>query len=783
MSSMYINRIIFCILLTQLPCFHSVDEELQEELEIRRQEWAERSHKTDSLSLLVFSFLLIITLFSIWFLKHKSWRYVHETGLSLIYGIIVGAIVRYGAPTNSLEETPPVFANESLDVPPDIIHLKIVNFSTWAYRIESEVSTLTGTLRDKVTFDPEIFFNVFLPPIIFNAGFSMKKVHFFSNFGSILVYSFVGTTISSFVVGSITYAVSLIQSSVVFSFAECLFFGAIISATDPVTVLALFSDLGVDPHLYSLVFGESALNDAVAIVLSETIEGTQEYKYSDTASSSSLNSSAGSVNEQMTKTISFSALDALNALGSFVTIFVGSWALGVLIGVITAFLTKFMRSLHQHPMIETSLFLILSHCSYLIAESVGFTGIVSLLFCGVTQAHYTYYNLSLESRRQTKQLFEFLSFLSENFIFLYMGITVFSFPSHQWNYMFILGALVGIIVGRAANIYPLTFLINLARREPHKISFNFQHMLMFSGLRGAIAFALAIRNTSTSARQSMLTTTLLIVIITVICCGSFATKVLELLHIRVGVKEDDSSSVADDSSHRSGVSGGSNASNVNTLSNGGANSSQHYDENFNNDKHFAMGSIESDGERIQPRIVNSQRKENMHPISASWYDFDRKYIKPILTVNQGHPLYLTFPQPWCQPIVRYFSKSRDDDRGGHARRNNRDREEEQVAYGKSTQNGTTRDAVYGGSDEVESDTDIILENVGEIATSEIDPASAHPDLHSVVTKSTAVSSNPVHDAPIVAIAPPPSDSTSPKRGPLAPPPGMQNGDQTTTLEL
>ena len=63
----------------------------------------------------------------------------------------MGAIVRYGAPTNSLEETPPVFANESLDVPPDIIHLKIVNFSTWAYRIESEVSTLTGTLRDKVS--------------------------------------------------------------------------------------------------------------------------------------------------------------------------------------------------------------------------------------------------------------------------------------------------------------------------------------------------------------------------------------------------------------------------------------------------------------------------------------------------------------------------------------------------------------------------------------------------------------------------------------------------------
>ena len=57
--------------------------------------------------------------------------------------------------------------------------------------------------------------------------------------------------------------------------------------------------------------------------------------------------------------------------------------------------------------------------------------------------------------------------------------------------------------------------------------------------------------------------------------------------------------------------------------------------------------------------VQSQKREAMHPISLQWYDFDKKYIKPFLTVNQGQPLYLTFPQPWCQPIVKLFSKSRE----------------------------------------------------------------------------------------------------------------------------
>lgn len=90
-----------------------------------------------------------------------------------------------------------------------------------------------------------------------------------------MTYAFVGTTISCFGFGVIMYGFLRLIPSIQFTFQECLYFGAIISATDPVTVLAIFNDLHVDVTLYALVFGESILNDAVAIVLAQTIDEFQ----------------------------------------------------------------------------------------------------------------------------------------------------------------------------------------------------------------------------------------------------------------------------------------------------------------------------------------------------------------------------------------------------------------------------------------------------------------------------------------------------------------------------
>uniref|UniRef100_A0A8C4LLQ3 Sodium/hydrogen exchanger n=1 Tax=Equus asinus asinus TaxID=83772 RepID=A0A8C4LLQ3_EQUAS len=441
--------------------------------EIVSEKQAEESHRQDSANLLIFILLLTLTILTIWLFKHRRARFLHETGLAMIYGKCLNPLSAPGAPP-------------------------FLPAGCWA------------SPPGPVTFDPEVFFNILLPPIIFYAGYSLKRRHFFRNLGSILAYAFLGTAISCFVIGSIMYGcVTLMkvtgQLAGDFYFTDCLLFGAIVSATDPVTVLAIFHELQVDVELYALLFGESVLNDAVAIVLSSSIVAYQP---------------AGDNSHTFDVTAMF------KSIGIFLGIFSGSFAMGAATGVVTSYVTKFTK-LREFQLLETGLFFLMSWSTFLLAEAWGFTGVVAVLFCGITQAHYTYNNLSTESQHRTKQLFELLNFLAENFIFSYMGLTLFTFQNHVFNPTFVVGAFIAIFLGRAANIYPLSLLLNLGRRS--KIGSNFQHMMMFAGLRGAMAFALAIRDTATYARQMMFSTTLLIVFFTVWVFGGVVTGDLTLM--------------------------------------------------------------------------------------------------------------------------------------------------------------------------------------------------------------------------------------------------------------
>ncbi|CAL9695969.1 unnamed protein product [Knipowitschia caucasica] len=244
----------------------------------------------------------------------------------------------------------------------------------------------------------------------------------------------------------------------------------------------------------------------------------------------------------------------------------------------------------------------MSWSTFLLAEACGFTGVVAVLFCGITQAHYTCNNLSEESNKRTKQLFEVLHFLAENFIFSYMGLALFTFQNHIFNPIFIVGAFLAIFIGRAMNIYPLSFLLNLGRR--HKITGNFQHMMMFAGLRGAMAFALAIRDTATAARQMMFSTTLLIVFFTVWVFGGGTTAMLSWLHIRVGVDPDQDPQPTEGS--------------------------------------FQV--LQGDGSRNQ-----SKTKQESAWLFRLWYTFDHNYMKPLLT-HSGPPLTSTLPS-YCGPLA------------------------------------------------------------------------------------------------------------------------------------
>ncbi|PAV58747.1 hypothetical protein WR25_10822 isoform F [Diploscapter pachys] len=491
-----------------------------DKLEEAAQRRSANIHQLDTVILLSYILVLIVIVVTSWFFKHYHSRYLHESALSLIFGLIIGFVISYFKLGLLQSQTYDVTMKNLtiISEPPDYVRLEVKPEGSTS-KVSFHYELIEGFYADtksqneqkieqKAAFSPEVFFNLILPPIIFNAGYSLKKRHFFRNIGSILAFVFIGTTVSALATGFLMLILTK-TFGMGFSMQELFFFGSLISATDPVTVISIFTELRVEADLFALVFGESALNDAVAIVLSNIIDGSSEFL----ASSPSVYAIV------------------ISTVKQFLYVFICSLLLGCSIGCLNALLTK-MTSIHEHPLLECSLFVLLSYVSFLLSEVLGFTGIVSVLFCGITQAHYTMNNLSQESKMTTKQFFHMISFVLESFIFCYIGVSIFVANNQKWNYFFLLFSLISIVAARALFIYPLCSLLNIRRQPP--IPPRYQHMLLFAGLRGAMAFALAARNTSSENRQVIYATTAAIVLITVIMNGGLTCTVIDILGIKHG---------------------------------------------------------------------------------------------------------------------------------------------------------------------------------------------------------------------------------------------------------
>ncbi|XP_054082498.1 sodium/hydrogen exchanger 6 isoform X8 [Zeugodacus cucurbitae] len=626
------------------------------------------THRIDSLNLLVYTFLLTLTVLTIWLFKHHRVSWLHETGLAVIYGLIVGAVIRYAGtstPLVHLEVDPAGDPKFNQSLPPDTLWMKFpgkltpnttdkepIPNKTYAYVFRGIVYDVDENEIDlKATFDPEIFFNIILPPIIFHAGYSLKKKYFFRNLGAILMFAILGTTLSSFLIGAIMYGcVKLMPEylSSSFTFLDTLYFGALISPTDPLTILAIFHDLHVDVNLYALVFGESVLNDAVAIVLSGAIQNYGEH-YSSTGG--------------------FETNAFFRSLSDFFCIFMLSLLIGATMGCFTALISKFTR-VREFPLLESALFVLMSYSTFLIAEASELTGVVAVLFCGICQAHYTYNNLSENSRTRTKEIFELLNFLAENFIFSYIGVSMFTFPKHHFDAVFIITGFVTAAIGRAVNIYPLSWLLNLNRKP--KISSNFQHMLFFAGLRGAMSFALAIRNTVSEARQTMLTATSLIVIFTVVIQGGASNFLLNWLKIPVGVDEE-----------------------TEQLNNYRVRSSDAYLQDVDVDVEGAGGL----GDAGTQTAMNVKRNEKAF-LARIWGNFDTKYMKPLLT--HSRPTLLETLPVCCNPVARLLTTTEQlTQDGGGLRRSDSDSDicidDENFGASSTNGNGAAGGGGSGGS--------------------------------------------------------------------------------------
>ncbi|KAK1424110.1 hypothetical protein QVD17_19424 [Tagetes erecta] len=248
---------------------------------------------------------------------------------------------------------------------------------------------------------------------------------------------------------------------------ECLMFGALISATDPVTVLSIFQELGTDMNLYALVFGESVLNDAMAISLYRTMSLVK-------------NNSSGQ--------------NFFLIIVRFLETFVGSMSAGL--------------DIDNLQNLECCLFVLFPYFSYMLAEGLGLSGIVSILFTGMVMKHYSFSNLSENSQKFVAAFFHLISSLAETFIFIGLA--------------------------RAANVFTCAYLLNLVRPAQRQIPLKHQKALWYSGLRGAMAFALALQSVHDLPEghgQTIFTATTAIVVLTVLLIGGSTGTMLEALQV------------------------------------------------------------------------------------------------------------------------------------------------------------------------------------------------------------------------------------------------------------
>lgn len=366
--------------------------------------------------------------------------------------------------------------------------------------------------KKALAFSPEIFFNFLLPPIIFNAGFTLDKADFFRNLGSIMCFAFLGTAISCFFIGGMLYHVN---TDMEMTMAESMALGSLISAVDPVSTMAVFREVGVAPNLYNIVFGESILNDAVSIVINRV--------FNDLAAE---NRDAG-------------GSEIVAACGYIVLIGTVSIAIGVLFGLMSSMVFK-KTNLREYPPLELAMALAFAYLPYTVCEACHMSGIMALLFAGVLMDHYAYYNFSLETRASTKSLFDMLAHVSEAFVFVYLGMAAFTVDTHSLNVFNVVTTLLWCILGRVMHVFPLAYLLNKGRK--YKIDWRQQVILCMSGIRGAVAFALALD--SSVYVSVFVTTTLIIVFITTIVFGGTTYPVMRWLKITSQqLKEDDITAV------------------------------------------------------------------------------------------------------------------------------------------------------------------------------------------------------------------------------------------------
>lgn len=321
---------------------------------------------------------------------------------------------------------------------------------------------------------PDLLFFIFLPALIFESAYNINIKKMIESVRSISLLSVVSLLISALLIAfGLTAILSLIGYPIPFEVA--LLFGALISATDPVAVLALFKEYGAPQRLTLIFEGESLLNDgtsfALFLIVLEIL--TKGYRGSESV---------------------------FEGMFLFMSMVIGGILLGVLMGGI---FSKLIERVRNNEHIEITLTLIVAHLTFLISEilnhyaSIGgqeikFSSIIATMTAAMVVGNYGRNKISPEVEEYMEKFWGYFAFLCNSIVFILIGLLIESLPIDFFALTIpALVAVVVVAVARAISVYSVVGALNLTKSEK-TIPVSWQHLLAWGSLRGALAVTMVL---------------------------------------------------------------------------------------------------------------------------------------------------------------------------------------------------------------------------------------------------------------------------------------------------